>query len=363
MAESIARYARRALNLVVPLDAFRPEAVPTHLWMNFRLVDEHGRQLAMARNLAQLKAERGEQAREQFVEVVQEAAQGELTQSGLTDWSFGDLEEVMEIRRGSQTLIGYPGLVDHGNSVSLDVFDSAEKARAEHRAGLARLFMLQLKEQAKSIEKGVPQALAMKYTLFGEVAELRSQILAAAFDRAFMGEPWPRTRAEFERRREEGRARVTLIAQELARLVDAILTEHLVLQRKLGQVAKTFPEVARDLEGWVSRLFHKRFIEQTPFERLQHFPRYLKAAALRLDKLRADPERDARASAELAQLLLHWHRELVRQQRAGGAPDGQLEQFRWLLEELRVQLFAQELRTPVPVSVKRLQKMWQAMQR
>jgi ATP-dependent helicase HrpA len=104
------------------------------------------------------------------------------------------------------------------------------------------------------------------------------------------------------------------------------------------------------------------FVLSTPWERLQHFPRYLKAAALRLDKLRAEPARDARAMAELAPLETQWLREEVRQ-RKSGATDPQLEQFGWLLQELRVQLFAQELRTPVPVSAKRLQKMWQSMRR
>jgi ATP-dependent helicase HrpA len=104
------------------------------------------------------------------------------------------------------------------------------------------------------------------------------------------------------------------------------------------------------------------FVLATPWERLQHFPRYLKAAALRLDKLRADPARDARAAAEIAQFETLLHREEARQRKAG-AVDPQLVQFRWLLEELRVQSFAQELRTPVPVSAKRLTKLWQTLVR
>jgi len=363
MAEAVMRYARRELNIVIPQDGFRPEAVPPHLYTNFRVVDEHGRQLAMGRNLAQLRAELGEQAREQFVEVVSEAAGGEARQSGLTDWSFGDLEEVMEIRRGSQTLIGYPALVDHGTTVALEVFDSAEKARSEHRAGLTRLFMLQLKEQAKSIEKAIPQALAMQYAPLGDPAELRAQLLRAAFDRAFMAEPWPRTRAEFEQRREQGRSRVGLIAQELARLLGSILAEHQALRKKMAAAAKPYPDVVQRLSEWLGRLLHPRFIAETPFERLQHFPRYLKAAGMRLEKLRANPARDARAAAELAPLVAGWQREVSRLRQQGAPPDPQLDQFGWLLEELRVQLFAQELKTPVPVSAKRLHKMVAAMHR
>ncbi|OGA28447.1 MAG: ATP-dependent RNA helicase HrpA [Betaproteobacteria bacterium RIFCSPLOWO2_02_FULL_65_24] len=362
MAEALAKHARRELGLAIAPDAFRPEAMPAHLCMNFRVVDEHGRQLAMGRNLAHLKAELGERAGEQFAQV----AGGEVAQAGLTDWSFGDLEEVMEIRRGSQTVIGYPALVDEGSSVALEVLDAEERARNLTRAGLRRLFMLQLKDQAKYVEKNVPQALALQYAVLqenaGDAAELKAQLLNAAFDRAFLAEPWPRNRAEFEHRCDEGRSRVALIAQELARLAAAILGEYQALQKKLAPLSRAFPVPVREMEEWAGRLLHRRFIKETLYERLQHFPRYLKAAALRLDKLRADPARDARAAAELAPLVAQWQREQARQAKAGGA-DPQLEQFRWLLEELRVQLFAQELRTPVPVSVKRLQKSWQAMQR
>jgi ATP-dependent helicase HrpA len=360
LAQAIARYARRELNLAVPLDAFRQEMLPAHLSMNFRIVDEHGRQLATGRNLAQLRAELGQKAGEQFSEI----AKADVPAAEFTGWDFGDLEDVMEIQRGSQTLIGYPGLVDRGDSVSLEVFDSADKAREAHRSGLRRLFMLQLKEQARYAERNLPglQAMAMQFTALGDAAELKGQLLAAAFDRACIQEPWPRIRAEFERRRDEARSRVTLLAAEIARLAGTILTEHAALQKKLQQLSKAFPEPCRDVQENVSRMLYKRFIEQTPYERLQHFPRYLKAASLRLDKLRADPQRDARLAAEFAPLAAQWHRDQARQLKSGNR-DPQLEQFRWLLEELRVQLFAQELKTSVPVSVKRLAKMWQTIQR
>jgi ATP-dependent helicase HrpA len=360
LAQAIARYARREHNLAIPPDAFRTEMLPAHLSMNFRFVDEHGRQLGMGRNLAQLRAELGQKAQEQFSEV----AKADVPAAEYTEWEFGDLEEVMEIRRGSQTLIGYPGLVDKLGSVSLEVFDSADKAREANRAGLRRLFMLQLREQARHIEKNLPglQAMAVQFAALGGAAELKEQLLAAAFDRACMQEPWPRVRAEFERRREEARSRVTLLAQEIARLAGAILAEHVALQKKLQQLSKAFADPCRDIGEAVAGLMSGRFIEQTPYERLQHFPRYLKAAGLRLDKLRADPRRDACLAAEFAPLFAQWQRQRATQARSG-APDPRLEQFGWLLEELRVQLFAQELKTPVPVSVKRLTKMWQTTNR
>jgi ATP-dependent helicase HrpA len=356
LAQALARHARRELNVAVPLDAFRAEMIPAHLSMNFRVVNEHGRQIAMGRNLAQLRAELGEAAGERFAEL----AQGQAPSEKATSWEFGDIEEVAEIRRGSQTLIGYSALIDRGDAVSLEVYDSASKAREAHRAGLRRLFMLQLKEQARYVEKNLPglQAMAMQFTALGGADELRAQLLAAAFDRACMQDPLPRTRAEFERRREEGRSRVTLLAQEIARLVATILGEHSTLQKRLQQMSKAFPVACRDVQESAARLLSKGFIERTPYERLQHFPRYLKGMVMRLDKLRADPQRDARLAGEFTPLFAQWQREQQKQAKSGEA-DARLDQFRWLLEELRVQLFAQELKTPVPVSVKRLTKMWQ----
>jgi ATP-dependent helicase HrpA len=357
LTEAIARYARRELGLDIPHDSFRPEMLPTHLSMNFRVVDEHGRQLGMGRNLAQLRAELGARAGEQFSKLAKESVESEK----YTAWDFGDLDEVMEIRRGSQSLVGYPALVDQGDGVSLEVLDSEDKAQAAHRGGLRRLFMLQLKEQARFIEKSLPglQTMSLQFTPFGDAGDLRRQLLSASFDRACLAEPWPRSKALFERRRDEARSRVNLIAQEIARLLGVILAEYAALQKKLQQ-AKGFPDTVRDIQQSLARMLPKDFIQNTPYERLQHFPRYLKAAGLRLDKLRADPQRDARLAAELAPLQTLWQRE---QARRAGADDPQLEQFRWLLEELRVQLFAQELRTPSPVSSKRLVKMWQTMAR
>jgi ATP-dependent helicase HrpA len=313
----------------------------------------------MGRSLAQLRAELGDRAGEQFAA----AARDEVRLAGLTDWSFGRLDELMEVKQGGQTLIGYPALVDQGDTVALELLDSPDKASIVHRAGLRRLFMLQLKEQAKYIEKNLPgvQAMTLQFASLGHGSELKGQLVAAAFERACLSEPLPRDAAEFAHRREEARNRVGLIAQELARLVAAILSEHQALLKKL-QSAKAFLEAVRDIESQVSRLISRDFIIATPWERLQHFPRYLKAASLRLDKLRTDPLRDARAMSELAPIETQWLREHARQLRAGPV-DAQLVQFGWLLEELRVQLFAQELRTPVPVSVKRLQKMWQTLNR
>ncbi|MEF8703907.1 MAG: ATP-dependent RNA helicase HrpA [Candidatus Accumulibacter sp. UW26] len=343
-------------------DAFRPDALPAYLSLNFRLLDENGRQLGMSRNLSELRAEWGREAKQEFCELHETPAE----YSGMTDWSFGDLPELMEVGvGGGQRVLGYPGLVDGGNSVSLSVFDSPEEARQAHGAGLLRLFMLQFREPLKYVEKNLPglNQMAMQFMALGTLDELRRQLIDLSVARACLVEPWPRDAATFRARCAEARPRLGLLAQEICRLVGQILVDWQSLQKKLPAF-KAFGSTLQDVEGQLARLIGQRFIAATPFERLQHYPRYLKAIALRLDKLKAGGSlgaaRDARLLAEWAPLWTNYERRasvLARQ----GVANPELEQFRWLLEELRVQLFAQELRTPAPVSSKRLQKMWEAL--
>ncbi|MFN4341192.1 MAG: ATP-dependent RNA helicase HrpA [Azonexus sp.] len=342
-------------------DAFRPDALPPHFSMNYKLIDEHGRQLDMNRSLVALRAEWGREAKEEFAELHETPA--EYTK--LTDWTFGELPELMEVQVGSnagkQTVIGYPALVDDGDSVSLKVFDSAEEAAETHRQGLRRLFMLQFREQVKYFDKNVPgmSQMGMQFMALGTAEELKRQIVDLTFERACLTEPLPTTPEAFKARCAEAKARLGLIMQEVCRLVGAILSEWQAVTKKLPAF-KAHPAVVADIEAQLKRLLGKNFVVDTPFERLQHFPRYLKAIGVRLDKLKANPTRDAQAMADYAKLWANYERRALQLAKMGTS-DPQVEQFRWLLEELRVGLFAQELRTPVPVSVKRLEKQWEGI--
>ena len=197
------------------------------------------------------------------------------------------------------------------------------------------------------------------------LAAVKDDIVAAAFDRTFLAESLPMQQADFARRLQEGRNRLSLIAQEMQRLAATILAENSQVQKRIAGVQKAYPQAAEDVKQQCARLLQAGFLARVPWERLQHFPRYLKAAALRLDKLRADPARDAQRAAELAPLEQAWQRERISRAKLGGAvrTGADLEQFGWLLEELRVSLFAQELKTPVPVSSKRLTKLWQSIRK
>ena len=415
LTDALLKIVREVTSLDVKRTDFKLDMVPPHLFMNLRVVDEHGRQLGMGRNLGALKADLGAQARGAFqalaalksqlpvslapsdnpigaaagaagfdgnaaggsgsamgahggksggkgaVAVVKPRAEAPLADAGQrhSAWTFGELPELMEIRKGGTTLVGFPALVDQGDAVTLEVFDEPELAAAKHRVGLRRLFALQIRDALKYLEKNIPdlQKMAVAFMSLGTPEELRAQVIDLALDRAFLQEPLPADEAAFKRRVDEGRGRLTLIANEVARLAGTILAEYAIALRKIKDT-KNAPEATQDATQQLQKLVGKRFLLDTPWPALQHFPRYLKAVTLRLDKWRADPARDAARLLELRpQEQRYWR--LVAERK--GAVDARMLEFRWLLEELRVSFFAQELRTPQPVSVKRLEKVWQQL--
>lgn len=400
LTDVLLKQVRDETSLDVKRADFKLDMLSPHLFMNFRVVDEHGRQLGHGRNLGALKAEWGAKARGAFqalagLKLGGGAAESEkneskmppaldgkaqaATESGVkgaapatakpasvtpsppagqryTTWTFGELPELMEIKKAGQTLIGFPALIDGGDAVTIEVFDEPEVAAAKHRAGLRRLFALQIKDALKYLEKNIPdlQKMAVAYMPLGTQEELRTQIIDVALDRAFLLDPLPTDEVAFKRRVEEGRGRLTLIANEVARLAATILTEYAAAARKIKDT-KNAPEATADALQQLQRLVPKNFIAVAPWTQLAHYARYLKAITLRLDKYRADPARDAAKLAELRpQEQRYWR--LVAERK--GQVDARMQELRWLLEELRVSFFAQELRTPQPVSVKRLDKLW-----
>jgi ATP-dependent helicase HrpA len=414
LIDVLLKQVRDETSLDVKRADFKLDMLSPHLFMGFRVVDEHGRQLGHGRNLGALKAEWGAKARGAFQAlaglklgagssaVAQPDAPASAGKAGpaaasgkagatkgtsapsatqqaakpaapagqrYTAWTFGELPELMEIRKAGQTLIGFPALIDGGDAVTIEVFDEPEVAAAKHRAGLRRLFALQIKDALKYLEKNIPdlQKMAVSYmqvgrspdgTGGGTQEELRTQIIDVALDRAFLLDPLPTDAFAFKRRMEEGRGRLTLIANEVARLAATILAEYAVAARKIKDT-KNVLEATQDAQQQLQRLMPKNFVAAAPWAQLAHYARYLKAITLRLDKYRADPARDAAKLAELRpQEQRYWR--LVAERK--GQVDARMQELRWLLEELRVSFFAQELRTPQPVSVKRLDKLWAQIQ-
>jgi ATP-dependent helicase HrpA len=364
---TLARYIREQKQLDVPLDAFRLEQLPPHLLMNFRVVDEHGRQLGMSRSFSQLHGELAPRfSPSNFPPLPSGEGWGggalaQLNKGGIetaeryTSWSFGNFVETCEVKRAGQSVTLFNALVDEDDAVVLRAFDSRDAAQAAHRGGLRRLFMLLLKEQVKYLEKNLPDAqrIGMLFMPFGTQQELQQQILAITFERCCLSEPLPTNEAEFNARGKEAKNRLQLIAQELAKLVANVLSEHQLLQKNLPQL-KAHTQANHDVRTQLDSLLGKRFVADTPYDRLQHVPRYLKAINLRIEKLRSNPARDAQCMSQLQPLLQAMQK--LRQAQQGNA-DPRVTECAWMMQELRVSLFAQELKTPVIVSVKRLEKM------
>ncbi|KAB0326381.1 ATP-dependent RNA helicase HrpA [Janthinobacterium sp. PLB04] len=414
LIDAIIADIRTQITINVLTTDFKPETLPAHHFMNFKVIDEHGRQLDMGRNLATLQAEFGGQARQSFQKLaevsgvsgtgtpgakvagaqvasrLQAQAQGAAANAaagkggapakgvaaaaapaspnatvsqhmGLTGWTFGELPELLEIVQGKLTLIGFPALVDRGTHCDLEVFDDPTVAARTHKVGLRRLFALQMKEQIKYVEKSIPglQQMGMQFMALGSQEELREQIINKALDIACLQDPLPLDAASFAKRQAEGKSRLVLLVNEIARLLSQVLTEFHGLPKRLQNIPAA---AAADIQSQLQGLVHKRFLTENEYTQLAHFPRYLKAINVRLEKLRADPARDTKLMAEWQSAAAPYLRQ-AKDRQAGKNTDPKLVDFRWMLEELRVSLFAQELRTPMPVSAKRLQKVWESMQR
>lgn len=394
LLKTLQHFIEERVHLKLPLESFRPENLLPHCFMNFRVFDEHGRVLGQSRQLGELRARFKEHVAARFKAAIpargkdhdgrlegegnSAAKQAALSQKpstasggggknaageNFTSWTFGKLPELIEVTIDGHQAIGFPALRDDGESVSLRPFDTPEEAARAHWRGLRRLFALALKDQAKAIER-LPglRELALLYRDFGSEADLKAHLVEASLTRCCLGEPLPEDEESFGLRCRAARLRLTLVAQEFMRLAGQILVEYATLQKRLTALNKAFPDAVADIRAQTAALLPKNFLTAFAWERVAHFPRYLKAGLMRLDKLRDDPARDAKSLAEWKTLAQPWQRESAARARDGVA-EPELDAFRWLLEELRVSLFAQALKTPMPVSTKRLQKVWESRQR
>ena len=348
------------------VEDFRLEQLPAHLTMNFKILDEYGRQIDMGRNLASLKSELGQQAQKSFQEVAsQDAEISQECDRPITEWNFGELPEIMEIKRKGQPLIGHPALVDHNDCCSIEVFDDPHEAARQHKKGLLRLFKLQLREQLRYLEKNLKtlQSVQMQASMveplskvFDSFETMREAVIDTALTQCAMIEPLPVNAEEFEARRQDAKGKLNLIAQEISSLLAQIvaLTAQVVKKQKLCSDKWVLEDINHQLSG----LFFKDFLLKIGYSHLAHYPRYLNAILVRLEKRREDPEKDAQKMRDVNRFVTLYEREIANRK---GVADSRLEEFRWMIEELRVSLFAQKLRTPMPVSVKRLDKVWSSM--
>jgi len=345
--EMLGRFCHRYRGIPLPEPAWDLDSLPMHLRMNFLLVDPQNEFVDMGRNLKELQQKWGQKA---TVECQQEIAKTtEFERNKLTNWDFGDLPEKIDLLINKITVQGFPTLIDQTTHVDLRILDNQEKAQQAFVLGLRRLFWLNLPIKRLLKQMPIGHKLCLQYMKVGDCEVLKEELLTAVIDTVFLFSPLPTKQVEFEQRLTEGKQRMMTIANEYSHLLALILEEYFKVIQQINRTS----DLPNDIKIQVSDLVYAGFIKAIPLEQLRHLPRYLKAIQLRLDKLIRDPNKDA---LKMAQFIPFWQTYLVCKGKMTQKNEQWVE-FRWILEELRVSLFAQELRTAYPVSVNKVEKL------
>ena len=329
--------------------AFR---LPEHCYFNLRIIDDGGQELAMGRDLIQIQQQLGKAAATTFRDNTQE-----FERDNVTTWDIGTLPESIKFARGKQQLTGYLGLQkEKDGRIALRLFDTSAAAEQAHRLGVIELMKLQLKEQVKDLNKGIQgftqAAMLLKHI---NADTLRDDLTQAVCDRAFIGEDeLPRNEKAFKEQIKRARSRLPAVKEALSRYLQETAAAYAELNGKLGKHPLTHL-----LRQRLQTLLAAGFATRTPWAQWPRLPIYLKAMTLRLEKYSSNPARDAAREADIQELEQMWQEKTDGLVKQGLPVSDDLAAFRWMIEELRVSLFAQELKTPYPVSVKRLLKEWE----
>ena len=331
--------------------AFR---LPEHCYFNLRIIDDGGQELAMGRDLIQIQQQLGKAAATTFRDNTQE-----FERDNVTTWDIGTLPESIKFARGKQQLTGYLGLQkEKDGRIALRLFDTSAAAGQAHRLGVIELMKLQLKEQVKDLNKGIQgftqAAMLLKHI---NADTLRDDLTQAVCDRAFIGEDeLPRNEKAFKEQIKRARSRLPAVKEALSRYLQETAAAYAELNGKLGKHPLTHLMRQR-----LQTLLAAGFATRTPWAQWPRLPIYLKAMTLRLEKYSGNPARDAAREADIQELEQMWQEKTDGLVKQGQPVSDDLAAFKWMIEELRVSLFAQELKTPYPVSVKRLMKVWEGL--
>ncbi len=358
LPEAFSLQLQRITGVRLAPESWELESLPPHLMMNFRVVDEQGKVLGEGRDLAQLQKRMAGEVRESL----QATAVTPWEREGITAWDFGELPETVEVEQHGLKLKAFPALSDEGETVALRLFESREAADAAHRKGVARLFALENRDKIKYLQKNLPDSktLCLHYVSVGKCEELTASIIAAAVDAALFAEaPLPRTPQQYESLAQAARTALVETANRIASLVgESLASNHRIQKQLKGAVQPQWINSLADIREQLQRLLAPGFVAAIPAEWLEHLPRYMLALERRLEKLRSDPQRDRRLLLEMQPV---WQHYWARCEEKDSCRDSEMQRFRWLLEELRVSLFAQELKTIETVSAPRLEKMWKQL--
>ncbi len=347
LLDGLERELGRMRGVTIPRDAWELDRLPEHLTVTFRVVDEHGREVARGTDLEALRRELAPQVRA-------ELAAADVTRSGLTTWTVGELPREIGVRRGGHVVTGYPGLIDRGDTADVRVFPTAAERDAAHARGVRRLLLRDTPSPARQVQRDLSGAarLVLARNPYGSVAALVEDCVTAAADAlitAAGGPAWD----------ERGYARLrTLFAKRLAGTTQQVLDAALGVLAVWHRVQAALTDlrtVPPDLTAQLDDLVGPGFAARDGATRLADVARYLEAADRRIEKLRVDPARDAEWTAQV-QLVADEYAQLVAALPPGAEPPPRLREIRWMIEELRVSLYAHPMRTRYPVSVRRIQQ-------
>jgi len=367
LLEALERFLRGRTGVVVPRDAWDLSKVPDHLKPTFRVLDERGHTVGEGKDLEALKAP----LRPKFRQAMEQVAQASgVSATGQTTWTFGTIERTFVQSRAGHEVRGFPALVDelrttaHRPTVGLQVFGSEAEQEAMHRLGLRRLLMLDVPSPAKAILDGLSntEKLTLTGSPYPSVHDLLEDCVAAAVDvlvDSNGGPVWDR--AGFDELAGKVRAGLPDATRSVMHDVSRVLVAWRETDRALSgsAVLPMLPALA-DMKAQVGRLVHRGFVAEAGADQLREVPRYLTAAQQRLDRLASSVGRDRLLMDQIAGLQeAYLHR--VEALPEGRPPSAQLRRVRWMLEELRVSLWAQHLGTAYPVSDARIRKALDAL--
>ncbi|WP_353570053.1 ATP-dependent RNA helicase HrpA [Candidatus Albibeggiatoa sp. nov. BB20] len=351
---TLLHFLHRRKGSPLPNDAFDIIRLPDYLFMNFRLIGVDNEILATSRDLAALQKQWGNYASQQSQQKIADTSG--LERKNLKRWDFGDLPDSVNLVVNEVAVQGFPTFIDQETHVDLTVLDNPDLAQQHFYTGLRRLFLLNI--AAKRLVKQMPisHQMCLRYMSLGNSDQLKQDVLIAAVDAVFLHEPLPRTQADFDKRLSEGNKQLMTTANDYARYLEQTLSAYHDVILALNNTKRSSRNVT-EIRQHLHSLVYSGFVQKTPLANMKHCPRYVKALGLRLQKLEQMPAKDDVKATQIRPFWENYRKMLEKTQN----PSQALLDFRWTLEELNVAIFAQELKTPQPISIQRVEKMWKAL--
>lgn len=358
LQEWLGNRLRKLTGEAIPLNAWNMDTLTDHLKMNFRVVDDQGQLLDYGRDLKKLQLKHTAKAGDSFDQI----AADELNYTGCIGWAFDDLPETYQFIQKGQAFVGYPAIIDEGDAVGVRIFDTEQKAAIQHQAGLMRLFQLQLRKECTYVSKNMPKSAVAeltynrlpKHPLIGNDANVqyKDDLLYLVLYGVFVEGRTIRTQQTFEQTLQTNKAGLISAANEAGKIALEIMELYGAIKTQLNRLNANDPLV-KDINEQLDLMIYAGFIRNTPYQQLKAIPRYLKAVQYRLDKRDNNPQKVQEASRYATRF---WKDVEKKAKKDKVIPEQ--DPFRWMLEEFRVSLFAQQLKTAYPISEKRMDKAW-----